>query len=441
MAHEPASNGYAPVELVVEEGYQHGRSPSAELHLASLAEKRRLWRRNALINAALIACWFLFATILSVYNKWMFSPDRFGFPSPLFVTTLHMVVQFLLALLLRTVWPLLFRPEHSPSRADYLRRAVPTGVATSLDIGLSNLSLKLITLSFYTMCKSSSLIFVLLFAFLFHLEIFSLRLIGVISLIVIGVILMVATETHFELGGFLLVEFGSAMAGLRWALTQLLLRSKNIGFDNPAATLFWLTPVMGATLAILTLIIDGPHKVFANKFFDSGPEFLRTTFFLISPGIIAFCMVLSEFYILQRAGMVPMSIAGIAKEVTTISASAWFFGDELTPLNVTGVSITICGIALYTYHKYRKSMETKVPLDVHGNPITDDEEDGDAGSLPLQESLAEERQPLAAESELNLESGHENRRVPRHPNGSETLFDVGSDEEEERLGRGSEQKP
>ena len=38
-----------------------------------------------------------------------------------------------------------------------------------------------------------------------------------------------------------------------------------------------------------------------------------------------------------------MSIAGIAKEVTTIAASAIVFGDELTPLNITGVGITIAG--------------------------------------------------------------------------------------------------
>lgn len=49
--------------------------------------------------------------------------------------------------------------------------------------------------------------------------------------------------------------------------------------------------------------------------------------------------------IVQRAGVVPMSIAGIAKEVTTITISAWFFGDELTPLNITGVAITICGMS------------------------------------------------------------------------------------------------
>ena len=47
--------------------------------------------------------------------------------------------------------------------------------------------------------------------------------------------------------------------------------------------------------------------------------------------------------IIQRAGVLPMSIAGIAKEVSTITISAWFFGDELTPVNITGVGITVCG--------------------------------------------------------------------------------------------------
>lgn len=41
-----------------------------------------------------------------------------------------------------------------------------------------------------------------------------------------------------------------------------------------------------------------------------------------------------------------MSIAGVAKEATTIGAAAVIFGDELTPLNITGVGITIIGKCL-----------------------------------------------------------------------------------------------
>ncbi|KAF9793394.1 triose-phosphate transporter family-domain-containing protein [Thelephora terrestris] len=341
------------------------------IHYATEAEKKRLWGRNAVINTLFIASWYLFATILSVYNKWMFSPNLFGFPAPLFVTALHMFVQFSLSALIRALWPHHFRPKARPTPNEYLRKAAPTAITTSLDIGFSNLSMKTITLSFYTMCKSSSLIFVLAFAFLFRLETFSFRLIGVISLIFCGVLLMVATETHFVFGGFILVISASALSGLRWSLTHLLLKNKQLGLDNPAATLFWLSPMMGLTLGVISLLIESWSTIFRD-FYGSFGDAARSTLYLVSPGIVAFCMVLSEFYIIKRAGVVPMSIAGIAKEVTTIAASAVVFGDELTPLNITGVGITIAGICLYTYHKYRKSIDSQVPLDPDGNPISDE---------------------------------------------------------------------
>jgi solute carrier family 35 protein C2 len=85
-----------------------------------------------------------------------------------------------------------------------------------------------------------------------------------------------------------------------------------------------------------------------------------------------------------------MSIAGIAKEVSTITVSAWFFGDELTPLNIIGVGITVCGpfrsycmnaalltasvgIALFTFHKYRNSIDGRLSVDAQGNMITIDD--------------------------------------------------------------------
>jgi solute carrier family 35 protein C2 len=49
----------------------------------------------------------------------MFSPDKLGFPFPLFVTTLHMLVQWLLATLVRRIWPQHFKPETNPSKHDY----------------------------------------------------------------------------------------------------------------------------------------------------------------------------------------------------------------------------------------------------------------------------------------------------------------------------------
>lgn len=145
------------------------------------------------------------------------------------------------------------------------------------------------------MIKSSSLVFVLLFAFLFRLEVFSLRLVGVITLIVAGVVLMVATETHFVLGGFILVISGSALSGLRWSLTQLLLKDKHLGMANPVATIFWLAPIMGITLAVISMVIEDWLGLLGSVFFSNASRTVRTLFFLAAPGVIAFSMILSEF--------------------------------------------------------------------------------------------------------------------------------------------------
>lgn len=145
------------------------------------------------------------------------------------------------------------------------------------------------------MCKSSSLIFVLLFAFLFRLELFSWRLVAVIFLIFSGVLLMVATETDFFLEGFLLVITASVMGGLRWSLLQIMLRNKQMGCDNPAATIYWLAPAMGVCLAIVSAAIESWSSLFQSQFFSGLSKIFETVVFLGIPGVVAFCMVLSEF--------------------------------------------------------------------------------------------------------------------------------------------------
>ena len=148
------------------------------------------------------------------------------------------------------------------------------------------------------MVKNSSLVFVLIFAFLFRLEVFSFRLIGVIFLILVGVILMVANETSFSLSGFLLVLFASASGGLRWSLTQILMRKdgkRGMGLETPPAALFWMTPAMGIILAGLSMVVEGWIQVFKSRFFDGFTASLMTVVYILMPGSLAFCMILSEF--------------------------------------------------------------------------------------------------------------------------------------------------
>lgn len=119
-------------------------------------------------------CRYLFSISISVYNKWMFKLDKGDgqtehiFPFPLFTTCLHMIVQFTLASSVLFFVPSL-RPRHDSlnphaaasrepvdpkkplmTRWFYLSRIGPCGIATGMDIGLGNTSLKFISLTFFS---------------------------------------------------------------------------------------------------------------------------------------------------------------------------------------------------------------------------------------------------------------------------------------------------
>lgn len=52
----------------------------------------------------------------------------------------------------------------------------------------------------------------------------SWSLAGVVLIITCGLLLLVAGETKFDMLGFVLVMSASALAGLRWTITQVLLQ-------------------------------------------------------------------------------------------------------------------------------------------------------------------------------------------------------------------------
>ncbi|KAF9305740.1 Triose-phosphate Transporter [Mortierella antarctica] len=317
--------------------------------------KRHL-RVQMLWNIFYVFAWYSCSTSLSFYNKWLFSPAHYNFRFPLFTTCLHMVAQFFLSSLTLTLLPRL-RPKAAPTPKDFGTKIMPCAVASGLDIGLSNSSLKTITLAFYTMCKSSSLAFVLLFAFLFKLERPTWTLAGVIGVICVGLFMMVMSEVDFVLIGFIQVMMASVLGGLRWSLTQLLLEksdTKSGSLANPISTIFFLSPIMGICLCVVAGIFEGFGTIFTSEFFLSTGSALSTLGLLFLGGAIAFAMVLAEFNLIARTSVVTLSVLGIIKEVMTIVISALVFHDHLTVVNILGLFVTLAGIGFYHFMKLRE---------------------------------------------------------------------------------------
>ncbi|KAF9909146.1 Triose-phosphate Transporter [Linnemannia zychae] len=299
-------------------------------------------------NVFYVLAWYGCSTSLSFYNKWLFSANHHNFRFPLFTTCLHMVAQFVLSSLTLTLMPSL-RPKAAPSAKDFGTKIMPCAVASGLDVGLSNSSLKSITLAFYKRPTWT--------------------LAGVIGVICVGLFMMVMSEVDFVLIGFIQVMLASVLGGLRWSLTQLLLErtdTKSGSLANPIATIFFLSPIMGICLCIVAGIFEGFGTIFASEFFQTFQSGLFTLGLLFLGGIFAFAMVLAEFNLIARTSVVSLSVLGIIKEVVTIVISSLVFHDHLTVVNILGLFITLAGIGFYHFMKLRemKAQSRKVAREI-----------------------------------------------------------------------------
>lgn len=92
-------------------------------------------------------------------------------PIPLTIVTYHLVLKFMLAASLRSIYKM--QMGKSRVQLDWrvaVRKMAPTGIASGIDIGFSNWGLLLVPISLYTMTKSSTIVFILLFAIMLGLE-------------------------------------------------------------------------------------------------------------------------------------------------------------------------------------------------------------------------------------------------------------------------------
>ncbi|XP_043843103.1 solute carrier family 35 member C2 isoform X2 [Dromiciops gliroides] len=319
-----------------------------------------IWK--VMLTLGLVLLYYCFSIGITFYNKWLMKSFHF----PLFMTLLHLVVIFLFSALSRALAQCCHqRPRVVLSWADYLQRVAPTALATALDVGLSNWSFLYITVSLYTMTKSSAVLFILIFSLIFKLEELRAALVLVVLLIAGGLFMFTYKSTQFNGEGFALVLGASFIGGIRWTLTQILLQKAELG-----------------------LHLSTSEKIF--RFQDPGLLLgvLGTLFF---GGILAFGLGFSEFLLVSRTSSLTLSIAGIFKEVCTLLLAAHLLGDQISLLNWLGFALCLSGISLHITLKALNSKGESGPKP-HKGPVSNsdlelllrnrepgDEEDEDEG--------------------------------------------------------------
>lgn len=149
------------------------------------AERFKRWTRISIW----IVTWYAISITLTLYNKWLF--DMYGLSFPLLITAVHFLLKAMLA---RTAMSLMgLRPRtlncfHATGRTTLL-----TGMATATDVATSNLALLYVSVTAYTIVKSSAPIWILFFSVCLGLRRAGVGMICVVIMIVCG-ITIVATS-------------------------------------------------------------------------------------------------------------------------------------------------------------------------------------------------------------------------------------------------------
>ncbi|XP_077542830.1 solute carrier family 35 member C2 isoform X5 [Haemaphysalis longicornis] len=310
----------------------------------------------ALRTAGLVLLYYCFSIGITFYQKWFIKEFRF----PLTVVICHLVVKFVLSGMMRLAYQICTgRPRILLGWALYVKQLAITGVASALDIGFSNWSFEFITVSLYTMTKSTCIIFILGFSLVFGLERRRCSLVFIVFLIALGLFMFTYQSTQFNMEGFLLVLSASFLAGLRWTLAQLVMQRKEVGLGNPVDMIFHVQPWMILGLLPLAIAFEGIPIATSEKVFRfrDTEVVLRTCKYVLAGSVLAFLMELSEYLLLTYTSSLTLSIAGIIKAICTLYLAVKYSGDEMSSMNLLGLIICLLGIAL---HIVVKSLNSNV---------------------------------------------------------------------------------
>ncbi|CAJ1431374.1 unnamed protein product [Effrenium voratum] len=297
---------------------------------------------EALGISSLVLGWYSVSITLVLLNKWVMMSWRGGLPFPLFYTMSHMVLKGCFALL----YLLVSCDPPKPQRRSVCCGVSMVGVMTALDVAASNMSFLFISVAFYTMLKSASLIFILVLGVLLRMEPCSCGIAGTVLLIAAGIFITSYGESDFDARGFWLVLGSEVFAALRWLLTQRALHSSGL---SAMQTVFYMSPASSLTLAPIVIWRER-HELMAL----AEPGALQQYLILVLlPGFLAFLLLLIEVQLVKVTSSLTLSVFGNLKSVVTIIFSIVVFNEKTRPIQWTGLLLALIGMVVYARLKNR----------------------------------------------------------------------------------------
>ncbi|OAD55500.1 Solute carrier family 35 member C2, partial [Eufriesea mexicana] len=346
-----------------------------------------LWKK-ASQTIILILCYFVSSVGLTFYLKWLY--NTYGFHFPLIVVICHLLIKFLLSALIRcikTCWKK--QQQLKLPLQNIIAMVMPVSIASGLDVGLSNWAISLITMSLYTMTKSTSVVFILGFALFLKLEKKSWSLTCIVVMISGGLFMFTYKSTQFGIFGFVICLLASFSSGIRWTMTQLIMQKSKLGMKSPIDMMYYMQLWMLLPIIPVMMWFEGPSLYinFKNTDWNDVQAIAMTTTVIFGSAIVAFHMEVMEFLVITYTSSLTLSIIGIIKEICILILAVEWKGDEMSGLNFIGLLMCLCGIIIHTIQKILSNRNKKAEnLELQANSLSNNNLKNDEGvdtNLPL----------------------------------------------------------
>lgn len=306
------------------------------------------WIKLTISTGFIIFVMFIFSIGLTFYQRWFLQQYRI----PMATVSCHLVIKFLLSILFRRIFQCLTGKKRIVlSWSTNFAKLAPVGFAAGLDVGFSNWGLELITVSLYTMTKSTSIVFILLFAILFRLEKKTWGVFLIVLMISSGLFLFTYQSTQFNFTGFILTLLASFVSGLRWTMAQFVMTQTNPDLRNPIDMMFHIQLWMFLIVAPLSFIFEGSA---VQKLLVHSESLFELFVLIISGAMIAFALEIAEFLVLMHTSSLTLAVSGIVKETCTLVLAYEWNGDKMTVVNFVGLLICLGGIVSHVIYKAKQ---------------------------------------------------------------------------------------
>ncbi|CAG8682172.1 14078_t:CDS:2, partial [Acaulospora morrowiae] len=314
--------------------------------IASASAYAHVQKQNSVVRIFLVVAFYWVASLSAVFlNKYILSSSEYKFPFPLFVTWFQLVV----ALFILLVWGTLGQRFQSfsiipPYELDMevARKIAPLTFMYVMMLTFNNMCLQYVEVTFYQVARSLTIIFNIAFTYVllgFKTSFSALICCGIVFL---GFVVGSYGEINFSWEGII---YGVA-SSMFVALYGIYVKKTLIYVDNNQWRLLHYNTSLSIILLFPLVLFAGELQEIAKVYFLGEMSFW---ILMIFTGITGFIINIAMFLQIKFTTPLTNTISGTAKACFQTALAAWFFQNEISFMNGTGIFLALLGSALYSW--------------------------------------------------------------------------------------------